>query len=145
MAYELNIHFLPKVKKQFDKFYKNSKTKAQVFAKIEKIVISFIDNNDNRYIFTPDDPIFKHCVLSYAESTIFAIRLPEKKLILLTIDNDPIFEQVLIYLIAFCSVTFDAPHSPSFSPKDYNNILSGVHFVQRVINGEEIEDIESEA
>lgn len=118
--YELKIFYSNKAKKSFKKLSKSDKKRLvdTITTKTE----DFIYNNDKRYVYQ-EHPI--SYMNKMYKSTLYCMRLWGTEIAILTIDKDPIFEQVLITVFAICSRDNVRSVLPGISQSLYQKIING--------------------
>ena len=97
MGYDINIYYHSRAYKYLKKLNQNEHIK--IVALIEDRVKGFIEKNDRRYIF--QDKHFSK--LGNFDSTVYYLRINLKDRAILAIDEDPIFEQVLVNVFTICN------------------------------------------
>lgn len=93
---EIEICYHSRAKKYLDKLNKNEKDK------IEKLLYDrvkrFIENKDRRYVI--QDSYFAK--LGKYNSTIYYVKISNDNRAIISIDEDPIFEQIIINIFTIC-------------------------------------------
>lgn len=97
MEYKITICYHARVKKYLKKLNRNEKNKVIVL--IKKRVMEFLVKKDKRYIF--QDHFFEK--LGRFDSTVYYLKLNVKDRVILSIDEDPIFEQIIVNIFSICS------------------------------------------
>lgn len=97
MEYEIKICYHARVKKYLKKLNRNEKNK--VIDLIKERVRGFLVEKDKRYIF--QDRFFAK--LGKFDSTVYYLKLNVNERVILSIDEDPIFEQINVNIFSICS------------------------------------------
>jgi len=128
MGYDINICYHSKASKYLKKLNQNERNK--IMALIDDRIKGFIENKDRRYIFQ-DAHFLK---LGNFDSTVYYLKINLKDRAILSIDEDPIFEQVIVNIFTICN------HDK------FNVEMSGImeSLYQKMINEESYDEEEEE-
>lgn len=97
MGYEINICYHTRANKYLKKLNQNDRNRIMML--IDKRVKGFIENNDKRYIFQHN--FFSQ--LGNFDSTVYYLNINTNTRAILSIDEDPIFEQIIVNIFTICS------------------------------------------
>ena len=97
MGYNINICYHSRANKYLKKLNQNERNKIMFL--IDKLVKGFIEDNDKRYIF--QDSYFSR--LGNFDSTVYYLKISINVRAILSIDEDPIFEQVIVNVFTICN------------------------------------------
>lgn len=126
MSYDINICYHSRVYKYLKKLNKNEQNKMMLI--INQKVKGYIENGDQRYIF--QEKIFSK--LGQFDSTVYCLKVTPKIRAILSIDEDPIFEKVVVNIFALCN------------PEKMNIEMQGIMeaLYQKMINEESYDEEE---
>lgn len=119
MADSVHFLFTTKALKQLKKLPKVEQGK--IFVQIRTKVYGFLYHNDRRYL-TQDHYFSK---MGMFDSTIYYIRLDPQRRAIVSVDEDPIFEEVRVNIYAICN------HDTL--QREINGIMQSLY--QKMING----------
>lgn len=97
MGYDINIIYHSRANKYLKKLNQNESNKVRTL--IENRIKEFIEKNDTRYILR--DAHFSK--LGNYDSTVYHLKINIKDRAILSIDEDPIFEQVAVNIFTICN------------------------------------------
>jgi hypothetical protein len=128
MGYDINICYHSKAYKYLKKLNQNERNK--IMSLIDDRIKGFIENKDRRYIFK--DVHFPK--LGNFDSTVYYLKIKLKDRVILSIDEDPIFEQVIVNIFTICN------HD------QFNTEMRGImeSLYQKMINEESYDEEEEE-
>lgn len=126
MSYDINICYHSRVYKYLKKLNKNEQNKMMLI--INQKVRGYIENGDQRYIF--QEKFFSK--LGQFDSTVYCLKVTPKIRAILSIDEDPIFEKVVVNIFALCN------------PEKMNIEMQGIMeaLYQKMINEESYDEEE---
>lgn len=126
MGYEINICYHSKAYKYLKKLNKNERN--QMMRLINQKIRGYIEDGDRRYIFQ-EKSFLK---LGQFDSTVYCLRVNIKIRAILSIDEDPIFEKIVVNIFTLCS--------PERTHKEMQGIMESLY--QRMINEESYDEEE---
>ena len=97
MGCDIDIKYHSRAKKYLNRLGKQEYQRTTDL--INSRIIGFIENNDRRYI--AQDAKFKK--LGNFESTVYYLRINIRERAVISIDDDPIFERVVVNIFSICS------------------------------------------
>lgn len=97
MGYDINIVYHKRAKKYLSKIPRNERSK--IISLIDIRTRAFIETNDPRYIF--QEAYFSK--LGIFDSTVYYLRINYGERVILSIDEDPIFEQTIVNIYTICN------------------------------------------
>jgi hypothetical protein len=128
MGYDINIYYHPRAYKYLKRLNQNEHNK--IVGLIDDRIKGFIENKDKRYIFR--DAHFSK--LGNFDSTVYYLKINLKDRVILSIDEDPIFEQVIVNIFTICN-------RDKFKT-EMNGIMESLY--QKMINEESYDEEEEE-
>lgn len=126
MGYEINICYHSKAYKYLKKLNKDERN--QMMRLINQKIRGYIEDGDRRYIF--QEKFFSK--LGQFDSTVYCLRVNIKIRAILSIDEDPIFEKIVVNIFTLCS--------PERTHKEMQGIMESLY--QRMINEESYDEEE---
>lgn len=97
MKYKIDIQYHSKANKYLKKLNPNEKNK--IIGLIDKRARSFIEYGDKGHVFK--DSFFPK--IGIFDSTLYYVRLDLKNRAIISIDEDPIFEQTIVNVFVICN------------------------------------------
>lgn len=128
MGYDIKICYHSKAKKYLKKLNQNECNK--MISLIDERIKRFIEDKDSRYIH--QEAYFSK--LGNFDSTLYYLRINLKNRAILSIDEDPIFDQVIVNIFLICN------HDKI--NVEMNGIMESLY--QKMINGESNDEEEEE-
>ena len=96
MSYDINICYYSRAYK----YLKNHNEQDQMMRLIDQRVKRYIEDGDKRYIF--QEKSFSK--LGQFDSTVYCLKVNTKIRAILSIDEDPIFEKIVVNVFTLCSL-----------------------------------------
>ena len=96
MGNTINIYYHRRANKYLNKLGKNEKTKLMVL--INSKIQDFIKKKDRRYIY--QEKYFSK--LGKFDSTIYYLKISNDSMAIISIDEDPIFEETTVTIYTIC-------------------------------------------
>lgn len=98
MSYDINICYYSRAYKYLKKL--NHNEQDQMMRLIDQRVKRYIEDGDKRYIF--QEKSFSK--LGQFDSTVYCLKVNTKIRAILSIDEDPIFEKIVVNVFTLCSL-----------------------------------------
>ena len=98
MSYDINICYYSRAYKYWKKL--NHNEQDQMMRLIDQRVKRYIEDGDKRYIF--QEKSFSK--LGQFDSTVYCLKVNTKIRAILSIDEDPIFEKIVVNVFTLCSL-----------------------------------------
>ena len=98
MSYDINISYYSSAYKYLKKL--NHNEQDQMMRLIDQRVKRYIEDGDKRYIF--QEKSFSK--LGQFDSTVYCLKVNTKIRAILSIDEDPIFEKIVVNVFTLCSL-----------------------------------------
>ncbi len=98
MSYDINICYYSRAYKYLKKLNHNGQD--QMMRLIDQRVKRYIEDGDKRYIF--QEKSFSK--LGQFDSTVYCLKVNTKIRAILSIDEDPIFEKIVVNVFTLCSL-----------------------------------------
>ena len=98
MSYDINICYYSRAYKYLKKL--NHNEQDQMMRLIDQRVKRYIEDGDKRYIF--QEKSFSK--LGQFDSTVYCFKVNTKIRAILSIDEDPIFEKIVVNVFTLCSL-----------------------------------------
>lgn len=98
MGYDISIVYHTRANKYLNKLHINERNK--IISLIDNRIRGFIEEKDTRYIF--QDAHFSK--LGIFDSTVYYLRINYRDRVILSIDEDPIFEQTIVNIFTICNI-----------------------------------------
>lgn len=98
MSYDINICYYSRAYKYLKKL--NHNEQDQMMRLIDQRVKRYIEDGDKRYIF--QEKSFSK--LGQSDSTVYCLKVNTKIRAILSIDEDPIFEKIVVNVFTLCSL-----------------------------------------
>ena len=98
MSYDINICYYSRAYKYLKKL--NHNEQDQMMRLIDQRVKRYIEDGDKRYIF--QEKSFSK--LGQFDSTVYCLKVNTKIRAILSIDEDPIFEKIVVNVFPLCSL-----------------------------------------
>ena len=98
MSYDINICYYSRAYKYLKKL--NHNEQDQMMRLIDQRVKRYIEDGDKRYIF--QEKSFSK--LGQFDSTVYCLKVYTKIRAILSIDEDPIFEKIVVNVFTLCSL-----------------------------------------
>lgn len=98
MSYDINICYYSRAYKYLKKL--NHTEQDQMMRLIDQRVKRYIEDGDKRYIF--QEKSFSK--LGQFDSTVYCLKVNTKIRAILSIDEDPIFEKIVVNVFTLCSL-----------------------------------------
>ena len=98
MSYNINICYYSRAYKYLKKL--NHNEQDQMMRLIDQRVKRYIEDGDKRYIF--QEKSFSK--LGQFDSTVYCLKVNTKIRAILSIDEDPIFEKIVVNVFTLCSL-----------------------------------------
>lgn len=98
MSYDINICYYSRAYKYLKKL--NYNEQDQMMRLIDQRVKRYIEDGDKRYIF--QEKSFSK--LGQFDSTVYCLKVNTKIRAILSIDEDPIFEKIVVNVFTLCSL-----------------------------------------
>lgn len=98
MSYDINICYYSRAYKYLKKL--NHNEQEQMMRLIDQRVKRYIEDGDKRYIF--QEKSFSK--LGQFDSTVYCLKVNTKIRAILSIDEDPIFEKIVVNVFTLCSL-----------------------------------------
>lgn len=98
MSYDINICYYSRAYKYLKKL--NHNEQDQMMRLIDQRVKRYIEDGDKRYIFQENS----FSKLGQFDSTVYCLKVNTKIRAILSIDEDPIFEKIVVNVFTLCSL-----------------------------------------
>lgn len=97
MRYDINIYYHPRADKYLRKL--NEKERDRIVRLINSRIEGYVGKNDGRYI-SQSVPFHK---IGKFNSTVFFLKINQKERAIISIDEDPIFEKIIVNVFTVCN------------------------------------------
>ena len=97
MKYDIYISYHSRAYKYLKKLNQDEQKKMRLI--VEQKIKEYIENGDRRYIFQEKVSL----KLGSFDSTVYCLKVNTKIRAILSIDEDPIFEKIVVNIFTFCN------------------------------------------